>query len=67
MKLQLKMQDSIVTLLHKLWYEIETCIVVKDLVNKLGRVSEVAPMYVSNFEMIEKSHFYKEIDKKASN
>jgi hypothetical protein len=34
-------------------------------VNK-GGVSRVAPTGVSNFEMIEKSHYYKAIDKKAS-
>jgi hypothetical protein len=50
------MQDSVVMLLRQLWSQIETCVVVKDPVNKLGRVSRVAPTDVSDFEMIEKSH-----------
>lgn len=45
--------------------QIETCLVVKDPVNK-GGVSRVAPTDASDFQMIEKSHYSKAIDKKAS-
>jgi hypothetical protein len=42
-------------------------IIVKDPVKKLGGVSRVVPTDVSDFKMIEKSHYYKAIHKKASN